>query len=186
MQHIVIDPAGALPSALQAFVVPDERKAIGLAIEALIVRLDERDGDPDLEDVDEREPDHDDERAAWIERVDQSTSPYIVIGSADYLNHEDVEDDDGSGEASEDDPAFDPAAKLTANALAFVLGRGPGCPISDPSEEDDHSGEYANEDQPGDHTTGALFAAGPGCPIGDPGGTDLDAGEAGDCHGAYC
>jgi hypothetical protein len=49
MQHIVIDPRGALPTAAQAFVVPDSREAIELAVEALIARLDEADGDPDLE-----------------------------------------------------------------------------------------------------------------------------------------
>ncbi len=49
MQHIVIDPTGALPHALQAFLVPDTAAAISQAIDALIDRLDALGGDPDME-----------------------------------------------------------------------------------------------------------------------------------------
>src|SRR5579875_3446662 len=48
MQHIVITAEGA-EAALQAFVVPDTRKAIEKAVEAFLARLDEMDGDPDVE-----------------------------------------------------------------------------------------------------------------------------------------
>lgn len=49
MKHIIIAPENGAPDALQAFVVPDTREAIELAVEALIQRLDEQDGDPDAE-----------------------------------------------------------------------------------------------------------------------------------------
>ena len=43
MEHIVISPAGAPLDASQAFLVPDTRAAIELAVESFLARLDEQD-----------------------------------------------------------------------------------------------------------------------------------------------
>ncbi len=68
------------------------RKAVAAAIETLVTVLDVIDGDPDLETIDEREPDGDETDAAWIEwntmRGAAKRGPNIAG------DHEDDEDDD--------------------------------------------------------------------------------------------
>ncbi|HEY6814064.1 MAG TPA: hypothetical protein VI168_00860 [Croceibacterium sp.] len=57
MQHIVITPSEAALRAPLGFLVPDTREAIEMAVESFLARLDEFDGDPDLEDNHDREAD---------------------------------------------------------------------------------------------------------------------------------
>lgn len=142
MQHIVIDPAGALPSALQAFIVPDDRRAISLAIDALIQRLDETEGDSDAEDDGTAEPDGCELDCAWAEW--DSLSHAGRCAALFHAGEEDDENADGGGDCTDDEPGFDRTARLTANALGFIMGhRGAGCPISDPDHEHDGREEEA-------------------------------------------
>jgi len=53
---------------------------------------------------------------------------------------------------------------------------GPGCSIADAGEEDDHSGDWASEDEPAGYKT-ATWHQGPGCPVSDPGGCEHDGRE---------
>ncbi len=95
---------------------PSQIHAIAVAVEALVDLLDELGGNPDAEDDDPAELD-DEDRAAWIERTDQSRFPLPTRASADFRNCEDAEEDDGGGGGvlTEDEPAFDAQSRAVAN-----------------------------------------------------------------------
>lgn len=138
MQHIVIDPGGALPRAGLAYVVPDSREAIEAAVEALIARLDAADGDMDLEEIDEREPDDDAKGdPSWTEwhtrgRHKGGTG---LKGLNGWNVYEDDEEDDPSGQADEDG----------INTLLFLSrDGGAGCPISGDQEWNGDEGDYTD------------------------------------------
>lgn len=122
MQHIVIAPPGAL-SAAQAFVVPDTRQAIELAVDAFISRLDDMDGDPDLElNGDELDgTGAEDELAPGLH-----AGPFSGAGCP----------------ISDPDDARDEGEPIYCSAG----GHGPGCVISDPDVGVDDQGELVNED----------------------------------------
>lgn len=92
---------------------------------SLIERLDRSDGDPDLEDNNDREAtDGDDRDIAWVE---WHTMRRIQKRGPNFAQfNEDDEDDDPSGQYDED--------YYTGPAKA---GEGAGCPISDPGEYED-------------------------------------------------
>jgi len=69
------------------------RDQIAAAIETMVTVLDLLDGDLDREEDDPAECNGDEERAAWIERVNQ-TRPALLTAPAHFQSHEDAEDDD--------------------------------------------------------------------------------------------
>jgi hypothetical protein len=141
-------PEGAPADALQAFVVPDTRGAIEKAVEAFIARLDEMDGDPELEDseasetaidekgryLDEREIGFgaDGRPCTWVRTEDnehaatewhtrgrhKEPGPSQMPGA--YAD-EDSEDDDPDHGGDEAEPDF----------RRPPPGYGPGCEIAD-------------------------------------------------------
>jgi hypothetical protein len=127
MQHIVIAPPGA-SAVEQAFVVPHTREAIELAVDAFLARLDEMDGDPDLEpNGDELDGD--------------------PAAEDEFTHHSAFADRYAPG-----CPISDPDMGLDEGEPNFVRvkGEGPGCAISDPDVAADDEGEAADED--GDET----------------------------------
>jgi hypothetical protein len=91
MQHIVIDPSGALPSAGFAFLVPDTREAIEAAVEALIARLDAEDGDTDLEQTNDEE---DATPPCWWNGRETYAGPGCSISDTDFGAEEQGEQDE--------------------------------------------------------------------------------------------
>lgn len=160
MQHIVIDPSGAMPHALQAFIVPDTREAIGAALDALIARLDEVDGDPDIEDGHNLEDD--------FRLGDACGRAFQHYGVGCPISDPDsgCEDDRGYGCS---DHSY--AEWHTLNANTRRAGRIDGKLLAsaladEDAEEDDPSGQC---DEDGVNTAEHLLAwSGAGCPIGDP------------------
>lgn len=103
--------------------------AMLLSASLLTDRLDQHDGDPDLEDNNDREAsDGDDRDVAWIEWTDLRGSQ--KGGPAIPQMHEDDEEDDPSGVHDED-------GINTMQILA--LSGAAGCPIADPGG-DEHDG----------------------------------------------
>jgi hypothetical protein len=100
-------------------------KEIGAAVEALIDLLNKAAGDPDLEDNGDAELDGTDQGDTscpeWL-----SLGRYKVTELTRSLPDEDVEDDDGDGECTDDEPAFDARSRAIANGNHS----GPGCIIS--------------------------------------------------------
>jgi hypothetical protein len=109
MHHIVIAPPGAVESALQAFVVPDTREAIELAVEAFLTRLDEIDGDADLEESDTEDSFALSEHALRLAEA-EAGCPISDPGGCQHDGREVT--------GAEDD-------------FMFHGSDGPGCPISD-------------------------------------------------------
>jgi hypothetical protein len=103
------------------------RQEIGDSIESLIAFLDDLGGDPDLEDGGDDEPDGTGEGdTAWVE-WDTMKPSQRRKGVSVLLGHEDDEEDDDSGQCTEDEIS-----------TGMVFGRGsPGCFISDPGGNDD-------------------------------------------------
>ena len=86
------------------------RDQIAAAIETMVTVLDLLDGDLDREEDDPAECNADEERAAWIERVNQ-TRPALPAPPAHFQSHEDAEDDDPrelDDPREEDDHSGDP------------------------------------------------------------------------------
>ena len=142
MQHIVIDPSGALPSALQAFLVPDEPRAIGLAIDALIARLDEASGDPDAEDDGTAEEDGTQLDGAWVEwntmRGASKRGPNLMLGE------EDDEDDDPAEEGGDEADTGNGEDELLGGLSLRYADENSGCPIADPGGCE-HNGQEQEE-----------------------------------------
>ena len=137
MEQIVISPAGVPLSASTAFLVPDTRAAIEMAVESFLSRLDDMDGDPDLEDNDDREAsDGDSGDQAWIEwhtmRGSQKGKANLMAGEEDDEDGDPLEDDDPAGQSDED-------GVNTGGVPHFGWGgpQGAGCPISDDDSEHD-------------------------------------------------
>jgi hypothetical protein len=178
--------------SVPAFIVPDTREAIELAVEALIGRLDEMDGDPDLE------PNGDELDVGWcngtVGKLDTGhEDDEEGYRSAPHLLSEDYElsgDERDSGNAEDEE-------------LFAVAGAGPGCIVSDPdfcAARDDHGtaegGVYdgaagdADDAEDEDSDTGGdegepdftsrwkRLANGPGCTISDPDYGNEDGVEA--------
>lgn len=127
------------------------REAIGLAVDALIARLDMADSDPDLEEGGDLEPDQESGDPSWPEWHTRGSRKTATVGH-DYhepINriaggaaHEDDEEDDPSGQCDEDgiNTAFD-------NVRYQQGSSGPGCIISDPDKGVDDDGEGVDDDR---------------------------------------
>ena len=153
---------------------PDEvaflpRTAVHDMVLTLIDRLDLHDGDPD-DETDLIEDDFFDahpfmgpgcpiadpgggdvedqgERAAWVERIDQSRQPGVVDGFRHATSVDEDEEDDDAKEADGDE--LDGSA-AEDEAYLFRPGDTPGadgagCPISDPIELNGDEGDYGGE-----------------------------------------
>ncbi|MEO6153397.1 MAG: hypothetical protein ABIT09_06625 [Croceibacterium sp.] len=142
MEHIVISPAGAPLSASSAYLVPDTRPAIEMAVESFLARLDELDGDPDLE------PNGDDEAViangdtldhSWPEWHDRGRHKMTSAGyeMAPPTYSEDDEDSDEDGQCCEDE--------ISTNLSVLTRNSGPGCPIADPDKSCDDDGVDGQE-----------------------------------------
>jgi hypothetical protein len=174
------------------------RNTVHAMIEGLLQFLDDQDGDPDLEAVDERE---EDETAdpAWVERVNQTRAPYAGHRSYSLQAEEDAEDDDA---AEDDDPGGgnvtdephdddDEGTKGELSAWPEQISQatlypdridGPwrgwsGASLHEDAEEDDAPEANGDERDSGNAEDEILFycsGSGPGCPIADPGGCQFD------------
>lgn len=178
---------GAKPRRRGRFKIEGEctRETIGLAVDALIARLDMADGDPDLEDGGDMEPDQERGDPSWPEwhtrgarklaaLRDHAYEPIHRMGTPNVV-HEDDEEDDPSGQCDEDgiNTAFD-------NVRYQQGSNGPGCIISDPDKGADDDGEGVDDDteangDEADHNSAEddfvyHLGTGPGCPVSDPGG----------------
>lgn len=107
-------------------------REIGDQIDVLIAFMDELAGDCDLEDGGDTEPDGTDcGDQSWPEGIRQDRWPMSML-NGQY--REDAEDDDP---AEEDDHSGGTGAEDEACQIGWhYLGRGAGCPISDPGGTD--------------------------------------------------
>lgn len=113
-----------------------DRKSLEAFLSIAIDLLDLIDGDPDLEDSNDREAHDGDDQGdiAWIEwhtmRGSQKRGPNILAGQEDDEDDDAAEQDDHEGQCDEDgvNTAFD--------YVRFTYGAsGPGCMLSDPGGE---------------------------------------------------
>lgn len=134
--------------ALLAIMAHLNREGVGNAIDALIERLDVLDGDPDIEDIDEREPDDDAKgdvswpewhtraRRRVVETLSGAHEP-MAYHAGVGMAHEDDEDDDpleGNGDERDTNNAEDEGLSGIGAQWANHGYFGPACPISDPVE----------------------------------------------------
>lgn len=97
----------------------------GLAASIIIDRLNQVDGDPDIEDDDPDEVQGDEKDCAWIE-WDKMAPTLKGVQNVMGVNNEDAEDDDPAGQYDED-----------CYTGPTPRDGGAGCPISDPGEYED-------------------------------------------------
>jgi hypothetical protein len=126
------------------------RTALTAAIDTLVHVLDLMDGDPDLEPIDEREPDGDEADAAWIEwhtmRGAAKHGANACGWNEDDEDSDPPEDDDGGGDCTDDEPGFDPLSRHEANVLGRrIYGGGAGCAINGDRELNGDEGDYGGE-----------------------------------------
>lgn len=146
MEHSLIAPTDASPSALAALLLSYPREHLEALTEALVATLDVQDA-PNVEDEPDfmphgdglpgdpgdHEPGGDEEAGAWVEwttmRGSQKGGHNLLSG------HEDDEEDDA---AEEDDPSglCDEDGVNTGGPSIFEL-QGAGCPIADDDHEHD-------------------------------------------------
>jgi hypothetical protein len=94
-----VDRLGQFERMIREF----DRDEIELAVEILIARLDAQDGDPDLEEVGDLEPDDDAQGdIAWIETHGQGGAVMAMLGFGGWIPQEDDEEGDDSGGNIED------------------------------------------------------------------------------------
>ena len=127
-----------------------EREQLAGFIAVALDLIDTLDGDPDLENATDLEDDFalspqargyadgpgcpvaDAAENAWVEwdrmRGAQKSGHNLTFGD------EDAEEDDGDGDCTDDEPAFDKRSRAIANML---WGGGPGCSIADPGGGDE-------------------------------------------------
>ena len=120
--------------------------------------LDTIDSDPDFEETGDDELTGDEADTGWTEYHTRGRHKLAGGMAEPFADHEDDEEDDGDGDVTEDDPAFDDRSR----ALANLCGNGgPGCTISDPGgcehdgRESDTGGscvEYGIDQTKGDAT----------------------------------
>jgi hypothetical protein len=160
-----------------------DRVQLGSAIEVMIALLDVQDSedDPDAPDFSPRsdrlpgdpgdhEPAGDEEAGAYVEWHTKSASERRA-GSPergpDGAWFGSQEDDELSGD--ERDAAWTETDRnwQAGQPDAMIVGD-----LHEDAEEDDHPGDWANEDELSGYSQ--VVHAGPGCPISDPGGCQYD------------
>ncbi len=108
----------------------------GVAVEALIEKLDKLGGDPDLDDDDDREPDDDGKGdLSWTEWHGRSGAGKRV-GSEPSGQPNGSDDDEAYGDETDGNHADDEEC-----ASHRLYGSGPGCIYSDPDKGVDDEGE---------------------------------------------